>query len=80
MKIIKHLRFEGKDGVREIRVLEDENKKRYVNVIIDYDYNEPLIISFDMYDIIYNTLIENGYKLKFAFCSDDYERTKGGEK
>lgn len=80
MKIIKHLRFECKDGVREIRVLEDDNKKRYVNVIIDYDYNEPLIISFDMYDIICDTLIENGYKLKFAFCGDYYERTKGGEK
>lgn len=26
MKIIKHLRFECKDGVREIRVLEDDSK------------------------------------------------------
>lgn len=80
MKIIKHLRFECKDGVREIRVLEDDNKKRYVNVIIDYDYNKPLIISFDMYDIMCDALIEIGFKLKFAFCGDYYERTKGGEK
>ena len=70
MKIIKHLRFESKDGVREIRVLEDDNKKRSVNVIINYDYNYPLIISFDMYDIMCDTLIENGYKLMFAYCGD----------
>lgn len=80
MKIIKHLRFESKDGVKEIRVLEDDNKKRYVNVIIDYDYNTPLIISFDMYDIMCDMLIKNGYKLMFAYCDDYYDSVKGGEK
>jgi hypothetical protein len=76
MKIIKHLRFESKDGVREIRVLEDDNKKRNVNVIIDYDYNNPLIISFDMYYNMCDTLIENGYKLMFAYCGDYYDCVK----
>lgn len=76
MKIIKHLRFESKDSVREIRVLEDDNKKRYVNVIIDYDYNKPVTLSFDMYDIMCDTLIENGYKLMFAYCSDYYDSVK----
>jgi hypothetical protein len=80
MKIIKHLRFERKGDVREIRVIEETNNKRYVNVIIDYDYNEPLVISFDMYDIICDMLIRHGYKLMFAFCGDCYERLKGGEK
>lgn len=80
MKIIKHLRFESEYGVREIRVLEDDNKKRYVNVIIDYDYNKPLILPFNIYDMMCDALIENGFKLMFAFCGDYYERTKGGEK
>lgn len=37
MKISKHLRFEREGDVREIRVIEETNRKRYVNVIIDYD-------------------------------------------
>lgn len=76
MKIIKHLRFASKYGVREIRVLEDANKKRYVNVIVDYDYNKPVILSFDMYDIMCDMLIENGYKLMFAYCGDYYDSVK----
>lgn len=69
MKIIKHLKFESENKVREIRVLEDDEKRRYVNVIFDYDYSAPWTVSILEYKGICKALVANGFKLTFIMIN-----------
>ena len=79
MKLIEHVKFENEGKIREVRILEDEQKRRFVNVIFEYNYNAPYSTSISSFETICNLLIANGFNVTYILNAENLY-IEGGKK